>query len=57
MLEESLADTFDLEVELERQELIELLDRAMSLLPEDTRAALVKRYVDEFLLWSRLRPN
>ena len=50
MLEESLADTFDLEVELERQESLELLDRAMSLLPEDTRAALVKRYVDKSTL-------
>lgn len=46
-LEDSLADDFDIEVELERKELIELLDRAMSLLPAETRAVLVKRYVEE----------
>ncbi|GAA2125643.1 RNA polymerase sigma factor [Nocardioides bigeumensis] len=32
---------------LERDELVELLDRALSLLPADTREALVARYVDE----------
>ncbi len=40
-------DAFDLEVELERHELSELLDRAMSLLPPDTRDLLVERYVNE----------
>jgi RNA polymerase sigma factor (sigma-70 family) len=32
---------------LEREELVELLDRALGLLPAETRAALVSRYVDE----------
>lgn len=32
---------------LEREELAELLDRALGLLPAETRAALVSRYVDE----------
>jgi RNA polymerase sigma factor (sigma-70 family) len=42
-----IADDFDIEVELERKELIELLDRALGLLPAETRAVLVKRYVEE----------
>jgi len=46
-LEELLADDFDLEVELERKELVELLDRALALLPPETRTILVKRYVEE----------
>ncbi|MHB8598712.1 MAG: RNA polymerase sigma factor [Ktedonobacteraceae bacterium] len=46
-LEEQLTDDFDIEVELERKELIELLDRAMALLPPETRAVLVKRYVED----------
>jgi RNA polymerase sigma-70 factor (ECF subfamily) len=46
-LEELVADEFDLEVELERKELINLLDRALALLPVETRAVLVRRYVDE----------
>jgi RNA polymerase sigma factor (sigma-70 family) len=46
-LEELVVDEFDLEVELERKELIELLERALSLLPAETRTALVKRYVEE----------
>ncbi len=46
-LEETLADDYDIEVELERKELIELLDRAMALLPNETRTVLVKRYVEE----------
>src|SRR5437588_1633165 len=46
-LEDCLADDFDVEIELERRELIELLDRAMTLLPAETRAVLVKRYVEE----------
>lgn len=45
--EEALADDYDIEVELERKELIELLDRAMALLPAETRTVLVKRYVEE----------
>jgi len=47
VLEETLADDYDIEVELERKELIELLDRAMALLPQETRTVLVKRYVEE----------
>jgi len=41
------ADGPDLEVELERDELAHLLDRAMSYLPVETRAALVERYVED----------
>src|SRR5215472_14181678 len=46
-LEDNQADDFDLEVELERKELIELLDRALASLPSETRTILVKRYVEE----------
>lgn len=37
----------DLEVELERGELVEILDRALALLPQETREVLVRRYVHE----------
>jgi RNA polymerase sigma-70 factor (ECF subfamily) len=47
ILEEQPAEDFDLEVELERGELAVLLDRAMSLLPEATRAVLVQRYIED----------
>lgn len=46
-LEDWLADDIDLEVELEHKELIELLDRAMALLPAETRTVLIERYVQE----------
>ncbi len=46
-LENVLVDDFDLEVELERKELVELLERAMALLPEETRTVLIKRYVED----------
>jgi RNA polymerase sigma factor (sigma-70 family) len=46
-LEDRLADDFDLEVELEHKELVELLDQALALLPAETRIILVKRYVEE----------
>ncbi len=46
-IEDWLADDIDLEVELERKELIELLDRAMALLPPETRTVLIERYVQE----------
>ncbi len=46
-LEELVADEFDLEIELERRELVTLLDRALALLPAETRAVLVKRYIEE----------
>ena len=38
---------FDLEVELERVELITLLDRALALLPAETRGLLIQHYVEE----------
>jgi RNA polymerase sigma factor (sigma-70 family) len=46
-LEEELADGFDLAIELERKELAELLDRALALLPPETRAVLIERYIEE----------
>ena len=46
-LEDLVADEFDLEIELERRELAALLDRALALLPEETRAVLIKRYIEE----------
>jgi RNA polymerase sigma factor (sigma-70 family) len=46
-LEDALTDDLDVEVVLERKELVELLDRALALLPMETRAVLVKRYVEE----------
>ncbi len=44
---DAIADGFDLQVELERHELARLLDRALALLPPDTRDVLVRRYLDE----------
>jgi RNA polymerase sigma-70 factor (ECF subfamily) len=41
------ADPADLEAELERAELAELLDRALALLPPETRQLLLARYVAE----------
>jgi RNA polymerase sigma factor (sigma-70 family) len=41
------ADDFDVELELERVELVRLLERAMALLPPETRRVLVQRYVEE----------
>ncbi|HZC06355.1 MAG TPA: RNA polymerase sigma factor [Ktedonobacterales bacterium] len=41
------ADPLDLEADLERKELIAALDRALALLPAETRAALVARVVHE----------
>jgi RNA polymerase sigma factor (sigma-70 family) len=46
-LEELLAADIDVEFDLERKELIELLDRALALLPPTTRDVLVARYVEE----------
>ncbi len=46
-LENVPTDEHDIEVELERKELIALLDRAMALLPAETRLALVQHYVEE----------
>ena len=42
-----IPDAIDLEVELDRDELVTLLDRAMAQLPAETREALVERYVLE----------
>lgn len=40
-------DGYDLDAELERGELVELLDRALALLPPETREVLVEQYVRE----------
>jgi len=40
-------DEFDLEVELERHELVDLLSRAMAMLPANTRTILIERYVGD----------
>ncbi len=47
---EELPDSFDIEVDLERNELAELLDRALALLPPDTRDAMIARYIEEMPL-------
>jgi RNA polymerase sigma factor (sigma-70 family) len=41
------AETIELERDLERDELIALLDRALALLPPQTREALIQHYVEE----------
>jgi|SRR5579884_3491726 len=46
-LEETLTDPFDVEIELERDELARLLDRALALLPPVTRDVLIERYIHE----------
>jgi RNA polymerase sigma factor (sigma-70 family) len=45
--EESVEDDFDIEAELERKELIELLDRALALLTPEARTLLIARYIEE----------
>lgn len=40
-------DSFDLAWELERDDLAHLLDRAMALLPPQTRQILIQRYLEE----------
>jgi RNA polymerase sigma-70 factor (ECF subfamily) len=45
--EVTLVGEFDLEIELERKELAELLDRALALLPAETRLLLIERYIQE----------
>ena len=42
----AVPDDVDLDLEFERDELAALLDRALRLLPPDTRQALVQRYID-----------
>jgi RNA polymerase sigma factor (sigma-70 family) len=44
---DTLADDLDVEAELERAELVTLLDRALSRLPTETRQVLVARFVHE----------
>lgn len=39
------ADDFDLDVALERRELVTLLDRALAMLPTESREVLIARYV------------
>jgi RNA polymerase sigma-70 factor (ECF subfamily) len=46
-LESLPAEDVDITVELEREELAELLDRALALLPADTRRVLVEKYIEE----------
>jgi RNA polymerase sigma factor (sigma-70 family) len=45
--EEQLVADFDLEIELERKELVALLDRALAALSPETRTILVARYIEE----------
>jgi RNA polymerase sigma-70 factor (ECF subfamily) len=46
-LESLPADGVDITIELEREELAELLDRALGLLPAETRRVLVEKYIEE----------
>jgi Sigma-70, region 4 len=46
-MDERLADDFDLEMELERDDLARLLDRALALLPAETREILIQKYIEE----------
>lgn len=45
-----LAGDADLEIELERHELAALLDRALALLPPETRSALLAHYIEQMPL-------
>lgn len=42
-----IADDFDVEVELERAELVQILDRALALLTPSQRAVLIHHYIEE----------
>jgi RNA polymerase sigma-70 factor (ECF subfamily) len=44
---DGLVDEFDVEIDLERHELAQLLDRALALLPAATRQVLIESYVEE----------
>lgn len=46
-LEDIISDAADLELDLERDELAELLDRALALLPPITRDVLIARFIQE----------
>lgn len=45
IIDNSIADDVDLELELEREELAMLLDKALSLLPPSTSEILIERYI------------
>lgn len=47
-IEDLPADDCDVEIELERDELAQLLDRALALLPPVTRDVLIERYIYEY---------
>lgn len=47
-IEDTIAGDVDIEIELERDELAQLLDRALALLPPATRDVLIARYIHEF---------
>jgi RNA polymerase sigma-70 factor (ECF subfamily) len=40
-------DDYDIELDLERKELLELLERALALLPAETRTALIQHYIED----------
>ncbi len=46
-IEDLVTDGYNVEIELEREELAQLLDRALSLLPPVTRTVLIERYIHE----------
>jgi RNA polymerase sigma factor (sigma-70 family) len=46
-IEDLVADDNDVAIELEREELAQLLDRALALLPPVTRAVLIERYIHD----------
>jgi RNA polymerase sigma factor (sigma-70 family) len=46
-IEDVAADGYDIEIELERDELAQLLDRALAYLPPTTRDVLIERYIHE----------
>ncbi|HET8845338.1 MAG TPA: sigma-70 family RNA polymerase sigma factor [Ktedonobacteraceae bacterium] len=45
--EQLFVDDYTIELDLERKELLELLDRALTLLPEETRTALIQHYIHD----------
>lgn len=49
-LETHALEPFDIELELEREDLARLLDKIMEILPTETRAALLQRYIEELPL-------
>lgn len=46
-VQDQIMPNFDVEVEFERHELATLVDRALALLPSDTRSVLVQKYVEQ----------